>query len=241
MAETNERGSVDPVNSVGQADSVHGVGPSAPTEQEPHPPRLPSAHIVARVHDGTELIVRQWRSSDLDTYHRAIHESYVHLQPWMPWALAEPQEIDAHAEILQRFSGRWTHDNVVYGIFLDARAVGGTGLHNRIGESGWEIGYWIHADFEGRGFVSAVVQALTDEAFVDASVDRVEIRCDAANLRSSAVPVRLGYAMVGHEARVPVAAAETTLGTVYRLVRANWPGANAGGSHSGDASTLRSS
>lgn len=194
----------------------------AEAPQPPRPGRIPVASLAAVTHDSTVLTVRRWRTGDIDEYHRAMHESYEHLQPWMPWAMAEPQEYEAHREILHRFSSEWTFDDFVYGVFLGDRVVGGTGLHNRIGADGWEIGYWIHPGFEGRGFVTAVVRALIEEAFVDPAVKRVEIRCDAANERSVRVPRRLGFAFVGTEPRVPVAASETEEGHVYRIDRGVW-------------------
>jgi RimJ/RimL family protein N-acetyltransferase len=137
------------------------------TETTEHPPRLPSESIGATTHDGKQVIIRRWRSSDADAFHQAMHESFEHLQPWMPWAAAEPQLLDAHQAIVDRFSATWTHTTAIYGIFLEDRVIGGTGLHDRIGSTGWEIGYWVHPQFEGRGVISAVVGALTTEAFVE--------------------------------------------------------------------------
>ena len=56
-----------------------------------------------------------------------------------------------------------------------------------------EIGYWLRADATGRGIVTAAARALTDAAPALPGVDRVEIHCDEANVRSAAVPRRLGY------------------------------------------------
>ena len=56
-----------------------------------------------------------------------------------------------------------------------------------------EIGYWIRADESGRGFVTEAARAMIDVA---RQVDRfahIEIRCDARNAPSAAVPKRLGF------------------------------------------------
>src|SRR5690606_13726610 len=83
----------------------------------------------------------------------------------------------------------------VYGIFNpeETRLLGGTGLHTRIGEGGREIGYWIHSDFINQGLATEVSAALTRVAFEIDKVQRVEIHCDPNNLRSAAVPRKLGY------------------------------------------------
>ena len=193
-----------------------------PVDVKPRPARVPKNYLAVAAHDGTVLTVRQWRPSDLASYHEAMHASYGHLTPWMPWAGAEPLEIEAHEEILNRFSLTWDFDDFAYGIFLDDLAVGGSGLHNRVGAHGWEIGYWVHPGYEGRGIISATVRALTDEAFVDPTIQCVEIRCDESNVRSAHVPGRLGYALVAEERRAPVAPAETGVLHVYRVDRAAW-------------------
>ena len=75
----------------------------------------------------------------------------------------------------------------------DGAIVGGCGLHRRVGEGGLEIGYWVHVDHGRRGIATALARALTDAALALPDVDRVEIHCDEANVRSAAVPRRLGY------------------------------------------------
>jgi RimJ/RimL family protein N-acetyltransferase len=56
-----------------------------------------------------------------------------------------------------------------------------------------EIGYWLRPDAEGKGYVSEMVKLITAFAFTHLMAERVEIRCDAVNKRSAAVPRRLGF------------------------------------------------
>jgi RimJ/RimL family protein N-acetyltransferase len=75
--------------------------------------------------------------------------------------------------------------------------LGGTGLHLAWSEGALEIGYWIHKDYINRGLVTESSAALTRVAFEVNRVNRVEIHCDPKNVRSAAVPPKLGYT---HEA-----------------------------------------
>ena len=75
--------------------------------------------------------------------------------------------------------------------------LGGTGLYMRSGPDVREIGYWIHVDHIGKGLATESTAALTNVAFAVDGVSRVEIRCDPANVRSAAVPAKLGFT---HEA-----------------------------------------
>jgi RimJ/RimL family protein N-acetyltransferase len=67
------------------------------------------------------------------------------------------------------------------------------GLHRLVDPGGIELGYWLTEVAVGHGHITAAAQALTIAALALPGVDRVEIHCDEANIRSQAVPWRLGY------------------------------------------------
>lgn len=71
--------------------------------------------------------------------------------------------------------------------------LGHFGLHSRVGPNAIELGYWLAPDAIGHGFCTAAAGALTNAALEHLDVVRVEIHCDEANVRSQAVPRRLGY------------------------------------------------
>jgi RimJ/RimL family protein N-acetyltransferase len=152
-----------------------------------------------RIHT-PRLVLRCWNPADAPLLHQAIIESLEHLRPWMPWVKNEPEPLDERVQRLRRMRGEFDlGQDFVYGIFdpEERRALGGTGLHTRVGEGAREIGYWIHAHHIGQGYATEAAAALTRVAFEVDGVDRVEIHCDPANVRSAAVPRKLGYA---HEA-----------------------------------------
>jgi RimJ/RimL family protein N-acetyltransferase len=146
------------------------------------------------------LAVRCWQPADARRLKEAVDSSIEHLRRWLPWAYDEPQTVPEKVALLRRFRGQFDlDDDYVYGILdrAERRVLGGTGLHTRGGAEAREIGYWIRADAEGQGYVTEAVAALTRVGFEVDRLERIEIRCDPANGRSSAVARRLGYA---HEA-----------------------------------------
>jgi RimJ/RimL family protein N-acetyltransferase len=146
------------------------------------------------------LLLRCWNPEDAARLRAAIVASLEHLRAWMPWAMEEPETVEAKARRLRGFRASFDTDReFLYGIFARGgrRVLGGIGLHPRIGEGGLEIGYWIRPDFQGRGLVSEATAALVRVAFEVHAARRVEIRCDPGNTRSFAVPARLGFT---HEA-----------------------------------------
>jgi RimJ/RimL family protein N-acetyltransferase len=142
------------------------------------------------------LVLRCWDPADAGLMKDAIDTSLDHLRPWMPWAESEPSTIEQKRALLARFAEDFARgDDAVYGIFEpdERRVVGSTGLHPRLDGNAREIGYWIRADATGRGLAGESTAALTRVAFEVDGVEWMEIHCDPANVRSAAIPRRLGY------------------------------------------------
>jgi RimJ/RimL family protein N-acetyltransferase len=153
--------------------------------------------LPERIEDGG-LLLRRWRLEDAELLGRAIAESVEHLRPWMPWAADEPLGIDARRDLLTSWERDWERGgDVVLGIFSDGQVAGGTGLHRRRGPGALEIGYWLHPAFVGRGLATATARLLTRTALALPGIDRVEIWHEVDNVRSGAVPQRLGFEPVG--------------------------------------------
>lgn len=168
---------------------------------------LSKVDIMEKVSEGpayrivtARLVMRCWQPADAPLLKAAVDESREHLRPWMPWADGQPEPVGVVVERLRLFRGQFDLDrNFVYVVFdsEEGRVLGGTGLHPRVGEGGIEIGYWIHAGYINQGLATEVSGALTRIAFEIHALDRVEIHCDPANVRSAAIPRKLGFS---HEA-----------------------------------------
>ena len=142
------------------------------------------------------LVLRTWEPRDAPLLKEAVDSSIDHLLPWMPWAVHEPQSLEDKVALLRQFRGKFDlGQDFTYGIFTpdEEQAVGGTGLHTRIGDDAFEIGYWIRASRAGEGLGTESTAALTRVAFELTDVDRIEIRCEPENERSRAIPRKLGY------------------------------------------------
>lgn len=166
-------------------------------------------------HDGVRL--RRWREDDVDTLLQLVTESIGHLAPWMPW-VADGYDRAAAIGFLTGSQTAW-RDGTAFNFAIlgpDGAAVGGCGLMDRIGPGGFEIGYWLHPDHLGRGYATRAAAALVAEAF-RLGAKRVEIRTDEANLRSAAIPQRLGFVAAARvPAREPMTSGETGTDIVWR-------------------------
>ncbi len=163
-----------------------------------------------------------WRS---DRLVESDGGSARHLCPWMAWLAEEPKRIDERREMLARWERNWSEEgDVLLSVFLDGRVAGSCVLHRRRNPQTLEIGYWIHVSFLRQGLATRVAAMLTDAAFSVAGITRAEIHHDKANVASSGVPRRLGYAFVGEEPDEAGAPAEIGVDCVWRIERESWDG-----------------
>lgn len=145
---------------------------------------------------GERVLLRPLRPGDGAVVWLAVEESRAQIGPWLPWVekTLGPEDSEAAA---RRGAARWlTREDLMVGVWERAtgRYLGGSGLH-RIDWSvpAFEIGYWLRTSSWGQGYASETVRVLCRFAFETLAANRVEIRCDARNSRSVAVPRRLGF------------------------------------------------
>jgi RimJ/RimL family protein N-acetyltransferase len=176
------------------------------------------------------LVLRTWKPEDAEALERAVTASLDHLLPWMPWAALEPLSVEDRRKLFRTWEDdRRAGKDLVLGVFLEGDVIGGTGLHQRIGPNGIEIGYWIHVDHIRRGYATELAGGLTDLAFTMDGIDRVEIHHDRANLASRGVPRALGYELVREEPDAVDAPGEEGVDCTWAVTRDRWQTRRSGG------------
>lgn len=169
----------------------------------PHPPRegadwrtpLPPCR---QLNPHTEL--RLLEEHHAAALFRLIDRNRQHLGHWLPWVT--PTEPGSVYEIQTYI--RATHRRLMLnggfdaGIWHHGELAGIVGLH----EINWSnrsvgLGYWLGAEFQGKGLATRACVALIDYAFCELKLERIEIACAPNNRRSRAIPERLGFTAVG--------------------------------------------
>lgn len=175
------------------------------------------------------MVVRCYDPRDAPLLKEAVDSSLDHLREWMPWAHADPQPIEEKVELLRNFRGQFDlGQNFVYGLFSldESELVGGSGLHTRVGEGAFEIGYWIRASEDGKGLATEATAAITRVGFEVCGIDRIEIHVEPANEKSARIPQKLGYVEEAHLRRRLYAApgGEPRDTVVFSMFRSDYPG-----------------
>lgn len=154
------------------------------------PEHPPSTIVVS-----DRLLLRWPELEDAEMIAQAVGESLHHLSPWMPWATPQAAEIDEQRKRrAEQQSATEAGTEYMY-LLLSAEGVllGACGVHRRVGPEAVEIGYWLLPEHVGSGYVTEAASAIIGHVLELPDVDRVEIHCDEANVRSQAVARRLGF------------------------------------------------
>ena len=169
---------------------------------------------------GAGIILRRLSATDVDELVEAVNETLDELRPWMPWA-QQPSTPEAIGVVLHEAHAAWDERREFQYVIRQAEGehtlIGCCGLHNRVGVGALEIGYWVRNGYMGRGIATEAARLLARAALALDGVERVEIRCDAANVRSAAVPPKLGFRLDRVERRPADAPGETDRHMIWTI------------------------
>jgi ribosomal-protein-serine acetyltransferase len=157
-----------------------------------------AAFFTSPLGDDTALIPRT--AAIADAYQALLENNYERLAHWFP-GLDLPTPEETRSELDER--GKAWLEGAQLPLAIAVRAEGGWQLVGAVNllidarMQSAEVGYWIDADFEGRGLVTQAVTAVLDHAFGPLGLHRVELRTNPSNDRSRGVAQRLGFTQEG--------------------------------------------
>jgi ribosomal-protein-serine acetyltransferase len=169
--------------------------------------------------------LRAFEESDAAELFALTDRHRAHLEPWLPWVPLTTSPDDSLEFI--RMTRRQLDDEAGMQLALvdaDGAIAGVAGFH----AFDWQnrattIGYWLAADRQGRGLMTAAVRALVDHAFGGRGLHRVEIAAAVDNARSRAIPERLGFREEGVRRAAERHGDRYLDLVVYALLAPDWP------------------
>jgi ribosomal-protein-serine acetyltransferase len=169
--------------------------------------------------------LRLLEESDADALFALTDANRAHLEQWLPWVPATRARADT-LEFIRATRRQFAADEGMQLALVDIDgAIAGVAGFHRIdwANRATSIGYWLAADRQGRGLMTDAVRALVDDAFGSRGLHRVVIEAGVDNVRSRAVPERLGFREEGVRREAERHGERYLDLVVYALLASEWP------------------
>jgi len=120
------------------------------------------------------------------------------LRPWFPWIETTIQEKDTINFINDQLKLYGENKAVQVAIEYQNKIIGVIDYHEIDSENDvGHIGYWLGEEYNGNGFMTLAVKEMLSIGFNDLDLNRIEIQCAIENVKSRAIPERLGFVQEG--------------------------------------------
>lgn len=170
-----------------------------------------------------EIEIRMLEEPDAETVFALVDRNREYLRRWLIWVdTSDSPEVTR--QYIRDSKRRFENKEVLSaGVWLKGELVGAIGVvgyewHNRV----MEIGYWLSADQQGKGVMTRAVSAMIDDAFKNLGMNRVEIHCATGNVRSQAIPERLGFKPDGVMREAGLINGQFVDKVIYSMLASEW-------------------
>ena len=152
--------------------------------------------LIIRIEDDSEL--RTYEEEHAGEVFAVVDQNREYLREWLPWVDSNISVEDTKEFIRHGLVQQANDDGFQAGIWYQGRFAGGIGYHyiDRLNRK-TEIGYWLDASLQGKGLMTRACKVMTSYALREYGLNRVEIHCASGNVRSRAIPERLGFTQEG--------------------------------------------
>jgi ribosomal-protein-serine acetyltransferase len=181
---------------------------------------------VFRLEVAPNVEARLLKPADADAIFALVDYDRAYLREWLPWVDRTHTADDVRLFITGTVMPQWHEGRGPQcGIWIEGALGGSIGCHaidwlNR----SCSIGYWIASRHQRRGIVTRCAEAMIDYLFGELGLHRVVIQCGTDNLRSCAVPERLGFTREGIAREAEWAAERWVDLVVWSMLRHEWEG-----------------
>lgn len=152
-----------------------------------------------------------------------INNSRESIRQWLEFPDKTNAVEDTEA-FIKRSLNRFANNNGYWaGIWHKGQIAGSIGLLNIDWESKrTEIGYWLGSKFEGIGLMSKACKVLITHAFSELDLRKIEIGVATNNMKSRAIPERLGFTVEGIIRSYEMLHDQYLDRVIYGLIKDEW-------------------
>jgi len=147
---------------------------------------------------GDDIEIRLLEERHAEEIFAVIERSREHLRQWLPWVDETRSASDIRTFLHGALEAFARGEELHAGIWIAGSLAGAIG-HHRVDNlhHNASIGYWLAESVQGKGVMTRCCRAMLEYLFEQRSLNRVEIRCATENIRSCAIPARLGFTREG--------------------------------------------
>ncbi|MBI4306030.1 MAG: GNAT family N-acetyltransferase [Chloroflexi bacterium] len=161
--------------------------------------------------------------SDAEELYRLVDANRDHLSRWLPWVSQLRSVADERAWIQGRLAPGASETELALVVLENGAIVGALGIAGLGSPSrACEIGYWLARSAQGRGVMTRACRAALKYCFEARSMNRVQVRAALDNVRSRAIPERLGFAFEGIQRQATLVSGSYQDLAVYSLLASEW-------------------
>ena len=151
-----------------------------------------SEYMRLRIDDFSKLeLLNQSHAEEL---FELIDSNREYLRNWLPW-LDNNRYLQNTIDFIGISQIQYERNETQqYAISYKDELCGVVGFH-RIDwlNRSTSIGYWLGERYQGKGLITRACSTVLDYSFGRMGLNRIEIRCATENLKSRAIPQRLGF------------------------------------------------
>jgi ribosomal-protein-serine acetyltransferase len=174
-----------------------------------------------RIDENLELVLPQPHHAE--ELAAVVRENLDQLKPWVPWATDDYSIVSAREFISQNLKTFAEAGSFAASLVLDGKIVGNMGFHNLdTNNKSAHIGYWLALDAQGKGLITRACRVLIDYLFDELELNRIQINCNVENVKSRAIPERLGFRLEGIHRRVEFFDDRYGDWAIYAMLKEDW-------------------
>ncbi|MBA2735855.1 MAG: GNAT family N-acetyltransferase [Pyrinomonadaceae bacterium] len=174
-----------------------------------------------QIDENLKLVLSQQRHAEEIT--KVVRENLAQLKTWMPWA-KDDYSIDSAREFIKfNLTEFAKNGSFSASIILEEKFIGAVGFHNlNLTNKSAHTGYWLAKEAQGKGIMTRCCRVLFNYLFDDVGLNRIQINCNIQNVKSRAIPERLGFKLEGIHRQVEWLNEEFRDWAVYAMLKEDW-------------------
>jgi ribosomal-protein-serine acetyltransferase len=147
---------------------------------------------------GPDIVLKKLELRHAEEVFELTDRSREHLRKWLPF-ISMTNTIDDTRGFMKFSMDQYAANNgCQVGIWYKGEFAGVIGQHAiNWSNKSTSIGYWLGDGFEGKGIMTKACHAMLEYSFLELGLERVEIRVATGNVKSQAIPGRLGFTLEG--------------------------------------------